>query len=184
MEDMVQDGKSSITEAVVIGPGQTVLFYGSQSLGEGLSLYKVWHTLFMLSGAIGWVGKQAQLNANPVSLGEGQQLIAQAITEQCIKPRGPRFPCSILPASSPVNFCSQDQSPWQQVSQLLLNNGRCPDVTLGHCTRNKAENYKKAETEARGNENDGLSHRHHLHPCQIMGLRVTKVQCQLPHQCH
>ena len=37
--------------------------------------------MFTLSGTISQVGKQAQLNVNPVSLGEGQQLIAQAITE-------------------------------------------------------------------------------------------------------
>ena len=38
VEDMLQDGKSGLTEAVVIGPGQAILFYGRQSLGEGLSL--------------------------------------------------------------------------------------------------------------------------------------------------
>ena len=48
----------------------------------------------MLTGAINGVGKQAQLNANPVSLGEGWQLITQAITEGCIDPQGPGCPCS------------------------------------------------------------------------------------------
>ena len=38
VEDMVQDGTSSLTEAVVTGPGWAILFYGWQSLGEGLSL--------------------------------------------------------------------------------------------------------------------------------------------------
>ena len=111
VEDMVWDGKSGLTEAVVTGPGWAVLFYGRQSL-EGLSLGEVWDATFTLSGAIGWVGKQAHLNTNPVSLGEGQWLIAQAITKQCIEPRGPRHPCSILSASLPFNFCNQDQSPW------------------------------------------------------------------------
>ena len=41
MEDMVQDGKSSLTEAVVTSPGWAILFYGWQSLGEGLSLGEV-----------------------------------------------------------------------------------------------------------------------------------------------
>ena len=40
VEDMLQDEKSGLMEAVVMGPSQTVLFYGSQSLGEGLSLGK------------------------------------------------------------------------------------------------------------------------------------------------
>ena len=51
-KDMVWDGKSSITEAVVTGPGQAILFYGQQSLGEGLSLGEVWDAAFTLSGAI------------------------------------------------------------------------------------------------------------------------------------
>ena len=37
---MVQDGKTGLTEAIVTGPGLAVLFYGQQSLGEGLSLGK------------------------------------------------------------------------------------------------------------------------------------------------
>ena len=86
MEDMVLDGKSSLTEAAVTDPGWAILFYGWQLLGEGLNLGEAQDAAFMLSGAISWVGKQAQLSANPVSLGEGWQLIAQAITKGCIKP--------------------------------------------------------------------------------------------------
>ena len=78
---MLWDGKSGLTEGVVTGPGWAVLFYGRQSLGEGLSFGKVHDAMFMLSGAISWVGKQAQLNANTVSLWEGWQMIAQAITK-------------------------------------------------------------------------------------------------------
>ena len=59
VEDMVWDGKSSLTKAIVTGPGWAVLFNEWQLLGEGLSLGKVWDAVFMLSGATGWVGKQA-----------------------------------------------------------------------------------------------------------------------------
>ena len=86
MEDMVQDGKSSLTEAVVTGPGWAILCYRWQLLGEGLSLGEAQDATFMLLGAISWVGKQAQLSANPVSLGEGWQLITKAITKGCIEP--------------------------------------------------------------------------------------------------
>ena len=112
VEAMVWDGKSGLTEEVVTGPFWAILFYVWWSLGEGLSLDNVWDAVFMLSGAIGWVGKQAQLNANLISLGEGWQLITQAITKWCIKPRGPRHPHSILSASSSFNFHNQDLSPW------------------------------------------------------------------------
>ena len=64
-----------------MGPGWAVLFYGRQSLGEGLSLGKAHDTMFMLSGALSWVGKQVQLNANVLSLWEDWQMIAQAITK-------------------------------------------------------------------------------------------------------
>ena len=37
VKDMVQDGKSGLTEAIVTYPGRAILFYGQQSLGEGLS---------------------------------------------------------------------------------------------------------------------------------------------------
>ena len=110
VEDMVPDGKAGLTEAVMTDPGWAILFYGQQSLGEGLSLGEVQDATFMLSGATSWVGKQAQLSAKSVSLGDGQWLIAQAITEGHIKPRGPGCPCSIPPVSTPFNFHNQDFS--------------------------------------------------------------------------
>ena len=109
VEDMLWDGKSGLAEAVMTGPGRAILFYGRQSLGEGLSLGEVWDTTFMLSGAISWVGKQAQLNASAVSLWEGRSLIAQAITEWCIEARGPGHPQSCLPASPQFSFHNQDE---------------------------------------------------------------------------
>ena len=42
-----------------MGPGQAILYYGRQSLGEELSLGKACDTMFTLSGAISWIGKQA-----------------------------------------------------------------------------------------------------------------------------
>ena len=68
-------------------------------------------TVFTMSGGIVWVGKQSQLEAKPVSLGDGQWLITQAITEEHIKPRGPGCPHSIPPVTTPFNFCNQNSSP-------------------------------------------------------------------------
>ena len=78
---MLLDSKSGLTKAVVMGPSQAILFYQRQSLGEGLSLGKAHDAMFTLTGDTSWVGKQAQLNANAVSLWEGQQVMVQAITE-------------------------------------------------------------------------------------------------------
>ena len=110
VEDKVWDGTSNLTEVVVTGPGKAILFYGQWSLGEVLSLGEVWDIMFMLLGATSWVGKQAKLITNPVSMGEGRQLMAQAITKGCIKPRGPGCLHSIMPALTPFNFSNQDPS--------------------------------------------------------------------------
>ena len=71
VEDMLWNGKSGLTEAVVMGPGQAILFYGWWSLGEELSLGEACDVMFTLSGTNSWVGKQAQLNANAIGLWEG-----------------------------------------------------------------------------------------------------------------
>ena len=89
VEDMVCEGRTGLTEAVRTGPGRAVLFYGHHSLGEGLNLGETMNATFTLSGIIAWVGKQAQISTKPRRLADGRQLIAQAINEGHIKPRGP-----------------------------------------------------------------------------------------------
>ena len=76
-------------------------------------------TAYILSGAINWVSKQAQLSAKQASLGDGQWLIAQAITEGHIEPRGPSHPHSIPPTLTPFNFHNQDLSPWPANIQVV-----------------------------------------------------------------
>ena len=112
MEDLVCEGRTGLTEAIVTGPGWAVLFYGCHLLGEGLALGEAREATFTLSGIIAWVGKQAQISTKPISLGDGRWLIAQAITEGHIEPRGPGHPRSIPPASMPFNFHYQNMSPW------------------------------------------------------------------------
>ena len=109
VEDMVCEGRTGLTEAIVTGPGRAVLFYVHHSLG-GLNLGKARDATFTLSGIIAWIGKQAQISTKPVSLADGRQLITQAITEGHIKPRGPGCPQSIPPASMPFSFHNQDMS--------------------------------------------------------------------------
>ena len=50
MEDILHDAKTSLTEAVVIGPGRAALFYGRQSMGEGLTADEASHR----SRYVGW----------------------------------------------------------------------------------------------------------------------------------
>ena len=91
-----------------------ILFYGRWFLGEGLSFGKAWNTMFILLGGISWVGKQAQLNANALSLQEGWWLIAQAITEWHVKARGPGCPCLYPPVLPPFQFHNHDGPPSQE----------------------------------------------------------------------
>ena len=68
VEGMLQHSRTGLTEAVVMGPGRAVLFYGRWSLGEGLSLGKVRDTAFTLTGAGTWVGKLEHLAADPLTI--------------------------------------------------------------------------------------------------------------------
>ena len=71
VEDMLCYGRTGLTEAVVIGPGRAVLFYGRWSMGEGLSLGKVRDTTFALTGTGTWVGKPVYLAMDPLTIQEG-----------------------------------------------------------------------------------------------------------------
>ena len=71
VEDILCYGRTGLTKAVVTGPGWAVLFYGRQSLGEGLSLGEVRDATFTLTGAGTRVGKLAYLTADPLTIQEG-----------------------------------------------------------------------------------------------------------------
>ena len=40
IEDMLRETRAGLTEAVVVGPGKAILFYGRCSLGEGIKVDK------------------------------------------------------------------------------------------------------------------------------------------------
>ena len=71
VEDMLQEARAGLTEAVVIGPGRAILFYGRCSMGEGLKVDEARDATFLLTGAGMWVGKSAYLTANPMTIQEG-----------------------------------------------------------------------------------------------------------------
>ena len=92
VEDMLQEVRAGLTEAVVIGPGRAILFYGRCSMGEGLKVDKARDAAFFLTGAGMWVGKLAYLTANPMTLQEGKWAITWAILDHRVKARGPGCP--------------------------------------------------------------------------------------------
>ena len=89
---MLQEVRAGLTEAVVIGPGRAILFYGRHSMGEGLKADEARDATFLLTGAGMWVGKSAYLTADPMTLQEGKRAITQAVSDHRVKARGPGCP--------------------------------------------------------------------------------------------
>ena len=87
VEDMLCYARTGLNKTMVTGPGRAVLFYERHSLGKGLSPDESRDATFLLTGAGMWVGKPAYLAADPLTIQEGQQEIAQAVTECQIKAR-------------------------------------------------------------------------------------------------
>ena len=104
VEDMLQEARAGLTEAVVIGPGRAILFYGRHSMGEGLKADEARNATFLLTGAGTWVGKSAYLTIDPMTIQEGRRTIAQAISDNRVKARGPGCPQVNLQAQQPFKF--------------------------------------------------------------------------------
>ena len=104
VEDMLRDTRIGLTEAVVIGPGKAILFYGRCSMGEGLKVDEARDAAFLITGSGMWVGKPAYLTADPMTLLEGRRAITHAISDQRVKARGPGCPRVNLPAQQPFRF--------------------------------------------------------------------------------
>ena len=101
---MLCDIRTSLTEAVVTGPGRAVLFYGRCSLGEGLTADKPRDATFLLTGAGMWVGKLAYLATDPMTIQEGRWAITQAVMDHWVKARGLGHPHMNPLAQQPFRF--------------------------------------------------------------------------------
>ena len=104
VEDMLWEVRAGLTEAVVIGPGRAILFYGRHSMGEGLKADETRDTAFLLMGAGTWVGKSAYLTTDPMTLQEGKRFITQAVSDHRVKARGPGCPRVNPLAQQPFRF--------------------------------------------------------------------------------
>ena len=96
-EDMLHDIRTGLTKAVVTGLGRAVLFYGRCSMGEGLTTDEARHAAFLFTGAGTWA-------ADPMTIQEGWQAIAQAIMDCQVKVRGPGHPHVNLPTQQSFRF--------------------------------------------------------------------------------
>ena len=116
VEDMLQEARTRLTEAVVTGPGRVILFSGRHSMGEGLKADKARDAAFLLTGAGTRVGKLAYLTTDPVTIQEGKRAIAQAVSDNRVKVRGPGHPHVNLLARQPFQCNIQRTSPPKDVS--------------------------------------------------------------------
>ena len=80
-------------------------------MGEGLKADEARDAVFLFTGAGIWVGKSAYLTANPMTIQEGRRAIAQAISDNRVKARGPGHPRVNLPAQQPFKFNTPRASP-------------------------------------------------------------------------
>ena len=80
-------------------------------MGEGLRADEARDVAFLLTGAGMWVGKLAHLTADPMTIHKGRRAIAQAISDNRVKVRGPGCPCVNLPAHQPFCFNPLRNSP-------------------------------------------------------------------------
>ena len=111
VEDMLHEARTGLTEAVVTGPGRAVLFYRRCSMEEGLVTDEARDAAFLLTGVGTWVGKSGYLTTDPMTIQEGRKAIAQAVSDNRVKARGPGHPHVNLPAQQPFQFNVLRNSP-------------------------------------------------------------------------
>ena len=116
IEDMLQEARAGLNEAVVISPDRAILFYGRHSMGEGLKADVARDTVFLPTGAWMWVGKLAYLTADPMTIQEGRRAIVQAISDKRVKARVPGHPQVNLQDQQPFKFNIPRTSPARDVS--------------------------------------------------------------------
>ena len=104
VEDMLRDIRPGLTEAIVIGPGKAILFYGRHYMGEGLMVDEARDAAILITSDGTWVVKPAYLTADPTMLPEGKRAITHALSDQRVKARGPGHPRVNLPAQQPFRF--------------------------------------------------------------------------------
>ena len=85
-------------------------------MGEGLKVDEARDATFLLTGAGTWVGKAAYLTTIPMTIQEGKRAIAQAISDNRVKERGPGHPHVNLPAQQPFWLNAHKVSPLKDVS--------------------------------------------------------------------
>ena len=78
-----------ITEAVVLSPGEAILFFGRFSKNERLSYHRARDIEFGLGGPFNWAERLAHIEASRKTMQEGIHAILKAVVEKKTNARGP-----------------------------------------------------------------------------------------------
>ena len=86
--DIFQEGlEERITKAMILAPEEAILFFGRQSLKEGLPHGRARGVAFYVAGPVIWAGRQAQVRITINTVQVGHQAIADAVVEKGMKAR-------------------------------------------------------------------------------------------------
>ena len=95
-------------------------------MGEGLKADETRDAAFLLPGAGTWVGELAYLTTNPMTIQEGRRAIAQAVSDNRVKMRGPAHPRVNLLAQQPFKFNTPRASPPGDVFIYCVSDDKQP----------------------------------------------------------
>ena len=173
VQDMLCDARTGFTEAVVIGPGRAVLFYGRHSMAEALTTDDAIDAAFLLTGAGMWIGKLAYLAADPMTIQEGRRAIAQAISD-CIKLRWGEqdIPGWIHWPNNPSGLIPQEVPLWRMHLGMVVLIINCHLI-----------GPQEAENVIDVGETKGTNHLGSPHLPWMVGLRATRVCYKWLPQC-
>ena len=79
---------NDITRAMVLSPGEAILFFGKHSKNEGLPYCKARGIEFGLGGPFNWAGRSVQIEALRKTVQEGHHAILEAVVEKKTKATG------------------------------------------------------------------------------------------------
>ena len=82
--DILQDAwlEDWITEAMVLSPGEAILFFGRCSRNKGLPYCRARDVEFGLGGPFNWAGRSAQIEASMKTVQTGHCAIGEAVVEE------------------------------------------------------------------------------------------------------
>ena len=81
-----------IVEAMVLSPGEAILFFGRCSKNEGLPYNRARDVEFGVGGPFNWARRSAHIEALSKTMLEGHHAILEAVVEKKMKARGPGQP--------------------------------------------------------------------------------------------